>query len=184
MIDGGKKVVVRVSYIYYPIRFQENQGQEGQKQIRALLNSSNKVNAISPAYIKKLGLKTQKTNIRAQKIDCSALDTFGMVIANFQVEDKGGRPKFFQETFLVANTKFEVILGMLFLKLSNADISFSERILTWKSYTTNKILLITKQVQLINPQEFVIAVLDADSKMFIVNVALREREEMPVYSKK
>ena len=53
-----------------------------------------------------------------------------MVIADFQVENKGGRPKFFQEIFLVANIKFEVILGMLFLKLSNADVSFGERTLT------------------------------------------------------
>ena len=45
------------------------------------------------------------------------------------MEDKGGKPKFFQETFFVANTKFEVIIGMLFLKLSNADMSFGERTL-------------------------------------------------------
>ena len=49
-----------------------------------------------------------------------------MVIADFQVEDKGGRPKFFQKTFLVTDTKFEVVLGMPFLKLSNADVSFGE----------------------------------------------------------
>ena len=52
-----------------------------------------------------------------------------MVIANFQVEDKVGRPKFFQEIFLVADTKSEVILEMLFLKLSNADMSFGEKTL-------------------------------------------------------
>ena len=84
---------------------------------------------MSSAYAKKLGLKTWKTNVKAQKIDDSAFETFGMVIANFQVEDKGGRPKFFQETFLVADTKFEVILGMPFLKLSNADVSFGKETL-------------------------------------------------------
>ena len=82
---------------------------------------------MSLAYAKRCCLKTCKTNIKAQKIDDSALETFGMMIANFQVKDKGGRPKFFQETFLVTNTKFEVILGMLFLKLSNADVSFGEK---------------------------------------------------------
>ena len=81
---------------------------------------------MSPAYTKRLGLKTWKTNVRAQKIDGSALETFRMVIADFQVENKGGRPKFFQETFLVADIKFKVILGMPFLKLSNADVLFSE----------------------------------------------------------
>ena len=53
-----------------------------------------------------------------------------MVIADFQVENKASRPRFFQEIFLVADTKFEVILGMFFLKISNADVSFGEKILT------------------------------------------------------
>ena len=101
-----------------------------------------------------------------------------MMIANFQVEDKGGRLRFFQETFLVADTKFEVILGMPFLKLSNADVSFGEGILTWKSYITSKALPNTKWVQLVDPKEFVIAALDADSKTFIVHMAVREQEEM------
>ena len=78
----------------------------------------------------------------------------------------------------MANTQFEVVLGMLFLKISNADVLFGEGTLTWKSYITNKALPTTKQVQLVNPKEFVIAALDADSKTFIVYVAIREQEEM------
>ena len=81
---------------------------------------------MNPVYVKRLGLHIQKSNIGAQKFDGSALETFEMVIANFQVEDKSGRPRFFHETFLVADTKFEVILGMPFLKISNADVTFSE----------------------------------------------------------
>ena len=139
-----------------------------------MLNSGSKVNAISPAYAKRLGLKTWKTNVKVQKIDGSALKTFGIVIADFQVEDKGGRARFFQETFLVTNTKFKVILRMPFLKLSNIDVSFGEGTLTWKSYTTNEALPTTKQVQLVDPKEFVIAALDMDSKTFVVHVAIRE----------
>ena len=103
-----------------------------------------------------------------------------MVIVDFQVEDKGGRPRFFQETFLVANTKFEVILRMPFLKLSNAVLSFGEGTLTWKSYTTSKALSTTELIKLVNPMEFVIAALDADSKTFVVHVAVRKREEMAI----
>ena len=95
---------------------------------------------MNPDYAWKLGFKIRRTNIGAQKIDGSALETFGMVIADFQVEDKTSRPRFFQETFLVADTKFEVILGMAFLKISNADVSFSEGTLMWRTYTTNKAL--------------------------------------------
>ena len=123
-VTDGSKEVIRVPCIYYPVQFQENQGQE---QVRALLNSGSEVNAMSPAYAKRLGLKTWKTNVGAQKIDGSALETFGMVIADFQVEDKSGRPRFFQEIFLVADTKFEVILGMPFLKISNANVAFGEK---------------------------------------------------------
>ena len=109
--DGGEEVVVRVPYIYYPVWFQQDQ-----EQVRALLDSGSKVNAMSLTYAKRLGLKIRKTNVGAQKINGSARETFGMMIADFQVKDKGGRPRFFQETFLVADTKFEVVLRMSFLK--------------------------------------------------------------------
>ena len=100
------------------------------------------------------------------------------------MEDKGGRPRFFQETFLVTDTKFEVVLGMPFLKISNANVAFGEKTLTWKSYTTNKALPTTEQVQLVNPKEFVIAALDVDSKTFVVHMAIREQEEMLVHAEK
>ena len=90
------------------------------------------------------------------------------------MEDKANKPRFFQETFLVANTKFEVILGMPFLKFSNADVLFGERILIWRTYTTNKALLTTKRVQIIDKKNFVIAALDANSKTFVVHVAIQK----------
>ena len=72
----------------------------------------------------------------------------------------------------MTNTKFEVILGMLFLKIINADMASGEETLTWKSYTTNKALLTTEQIQLVNPKEFVIAALEADSETFVIHVAI------------
>ena len=84
---------------------------------------------MSPVYIKKLGFKTWNINVKAQKIDGSTFKTLKMIIADFWVEDKGGRLKFFQKTFLVANTKFEVILRISFLKINNANVSFSKKIL-------------------------------------------------------
>ena len=67
---------------------------------------------------------------------------------------------------------------MPFLKISNTDVLFGEGTLTWKSYTNNKALLTTKQVQLVDPKEFIIAVLDADSETFVVYVPIREHEKM------
>ena len=139
---------------------------------------------MNPDFAQKLGLKVWKTNVRALKIDGSTLEIFGMVIADFQMEDKTNKPKFFEETFLVADTKFEVILRMPFLKINNADVSFGEGTLMWKIYITNKALPTTEQVQIINKKDFVIAALDGNSKTFVVHVAIREREKMPMYSKR
>ena len=97
MTGNDEKVVVRISCIYYLVQFQE-------KQVRVLLDSGSEINAMNPNYARKLGLKIRKTNIGAQKIDGSALETFRMVFANFQIEDKANSPRFFQETFLVADT--------------------------------------------------------------------------------
>ena len=135
---------------------------------------------MSLAYVEKLGLKTRKTNVKAQKIDGSALEIFGIVIADIQIENKGGRLRFFQKAFLVADTKFKMILGMLFLKISNANVVFNEETLTWKLYITNKVLPTTEQVQLVNPKIFVLAALDTDSEIFVMHVTIREQEEMVV----
>ena len=122
----------------------------------------------------KVGLKVWKTNVRAQMINDSALKTFEMVIADFQVEDKANRPRFFQETFLVTDLRFEVILRMCFLKLSNVDVLFNDKTLIWKTYTTNKALPITKQVQIINKKDFIIAAFDINSKTFVMHMVIRE----------
>ena len=58
-----------------------------------------------------------------------------MVIADLKIENKAGRSRFFQKTFLLIDTKFEAILGIPFLKMSKADVLCSEKMLTWKSYT-------------------------------------------------
>ena len=76
-------------------------------------------------YVLKLGLKVRPTNVKAQKIDGSTLQTFEMVLASFQVEDTLRRARFFQKTFLLADFSVEVVLGMPFLTLTNADIKFA-----------------------------------------------------------
>ena len=53
-----------------------------------------------------------------------------MVITDFQMKNKVDRPKFFQEIFFVADTHFEMVLRISFLKISNTDVLFDETILT------------------------------------------------------
>lgn len=55
---------------------------------------------------------------------------FEIVLARFQVKDKFERARFFQETFLLANISMEIVLGMLFLTLSNVNIQFLKKELT------------------------------------------------------
>ena len=52
-----------------------------------------------------------------------------MIIANLEVENKVSKARFFQKNFLVADTKFEAVLEMLFLKISNTNISFGKETL-------------------------------------------------------
>ena len=97
-----------------------------------------------------------------------------MVVADFQVENKLGRAWFFQESFLLAETSMEMVLRMPFLTLSNADIQFGEKKLTWGSYIAAKALPTTKQVELIDKKEFTKAALDEKSQTFGVHVAALE----------
>lgn len=130
----------------------------------------------------------QKNNVANQKINNYTLKTFWIVIADVQIEDMTGKLEYFQETFLVADIKVEVILEMLkileilFFKLINFDMSFMEETFWWNSYTTNKTLFTIRQIWIIDKKELVIAALDADSKIFVIHVAIWKQEEMTINS--
>ena len=106
------------------------------------------------------------------------------MIADFQTEDKIDRSRFFQKIFLLANIKFEIILEMLFLKLNNTNMSFDKGIFIQIIYITNESLLSTKRAPIINKKDFIIAVLNTNSKTFIVRIAIRKQKEMLMHSKK
>lgn len=58
-----------------------------------------------------------------------------MTSAGFLLQHSLEKMQFFEETFLLTDTSMEVILEMSFLKLSNANIKFLARKLTWETYT-------------------------------------------------
>ena len=123
------KELEQVTYIQYPIAFPGGVNQDGLalSPVLALLNSGSKVSAMHPAFAERLGLVVQTTNIGAQKIDGTTLETYGMVVAAFLVTDQADRVRFFEETFLAANVSPDVVLGMPFLTLSGADVDFPKR---------------------------------------------------------
>ena len=140
------------------------------------------------AFAAKLCLTIRLIGIGAQKIDGSALKTYGMIIAGFSISDMSGIDKFFEETFLLADTSMKVVLGMPFLPFSNVDIQFDTKSFTWSSYSTAKAFPTTKQVELIDKQDFAKATSDKISDTFIVHIAALKvlvatnAVDMPIHS--
>lgn len=58
--------------------------------------------------------------------------------------------RFFQDTFLVANTTMEIVLEMPFLTFNNVKINFPDQELNWETYTQDAALSKAKHVQMIN----------------------------------
>ena len=105
-----------------------------------------------------------------------------MAIAGFSIQDKSGRARFFEETFLLADTSMEVVLGMSFLSLSNADVQFDTGNLTWRTYSTAEALPTTRRVELIDKYKFARAALDKNSETSVVHVAVLEALELAIHS--
>ena len=115
-IDKKTEELERVPCIWYPVTFKD--------QTEALLDSRSKINAMSQAFAKQLGLKIYKTNVGAQKTDSTTLKTYEMVVSTFLVLDKDGKERFFEESFLLANVSLDIVLGMPFLTINNANVDF------------------------------------------------------------
>ncbi len=47
-----------------------------------------------------------------------------MVVFTFSILDKDSRERFFEEGFLLADVKPDIVLEMPFLTISNADVDF------------------------------------------------------------
>ena len=65
MIEASKKdqkvILDQVPCIHYPVQFQNDK----KATIQTLINLDSKVNAITPAYAKQLGLQVQTIDIKA-----------------------------------------------------------------------------------------------------------------------
>lgn len=62
-----------------------------------------------------------------QKINGLFLETYGMILAKFSIQNSLGKLKFFEETFLLINTSIKVILGMVFFFFNNTDVKFAKK---------------------------------------------------------
>ncbi len=94
-----------------------------------------------------------------------------MVVSTFSVSDKNSRERFFEESFLLANVKPDIVLEMSFLTMSNINIDFQAQDSQWRFYITRNIIPTTKIVELIGKKEFAIATLELKYDAFIVYLA-------------
>ena len=136
MTEDSEKVILvsvkelkQVTCIQYSIAFPGSVIQDDLvlNPVLAILHSGSEVNVMHLAFAERLSFMMQATNISAQKIDGTTFETYGMVVAAFSVTDQANKVRFFEKTFLVANVSPDVILGMLFLTLSSANIDFPKK---------------------------------------------------------
>ena len=106
---------------------------------------------------------------------------YDMVIAGFSIQDKTGKIRFFEETFLLADTRMEIVLGMLFQSFSNVDIQLDTESFTWSSYSAAEALPTTRWVKLIDKHKFAKAALNENSETFVVPVATLKTLELVVH---
>ena len=125
---------------------------------------------MTPGFVAKIGITRRSINVSAQKNDGSPLKTYGMVSAEFSLQDSLRRVRFFEETFLLADTNMKVVLGMPFLSLNNVDFQFGAREFNWRSYLTAEALATARQVELINKHEFTRIALNENSETFVIHI--------------
>ena len=93
-----------------------------------------------------------------------------MVVAAFLIINQANKIRFFEETFLVANVRPDVVFRMPFLILSDAAINFPKRELWWRFYTIEKVFLTTKRVELVGKKEFAATFLDPGHGTFVIHI--------------
>ena len=74
----------------------------------------------------------------------------------------------------------KVVLSMLFLTFSNADVWFAKKKLTWRTYTIEEALPIICWIELINQKEFAKVLLDENIEAFMVHFSCL-RSRMTIY---
>ena len=147
-----------------------------------LLDSSSEVNAIHPVFAKEQGFSIRPIDVGVQKIDSTTLETYGIVVAAFSIEDKANQVKIFKETFLVANISPEVVYRIPFLTLSSANIDFLGRELRWRTYTTKETFSTTRRIELVGKKKFAATTLDPESEILIVLVVSFSSNALPSFS--
>lgn len=93
------------------------------------------------------------------------------MIVLFQVDNKNGESRFFEETFLLANISIDITFRMPFFILNNVEVNFNNQELRCRLYIATEAFFTTRQVELIEKKEFVAVTFDPKDKTFIISIA-------------
>lgn len=93
-----------------------------------------------------------------------------MIIPLFQINDKDKKYHFFEKIFLLVEISIDVTFRVSFLILSNVEINFNNQKLECKFYTVAKVFSTIKKLELVGTKEFVIAALDPEDKIFVIQI--------------
>lgn len=80
LVTASSEALQQVLCIQYPLWFQKADQAD---KTKSLINFDSEINTKSLIYATKLGFITWKPSIKALKIDSTALETYGMVLARF-----------------------------------------------------------------------------------------------------
>lgn len=69
---------------------------------------------MSLAFALQLGLKIQKTNMKARKIDGIIFEIYEIVVFTLFILNKDSQIRFSKQSFLLSNIKLEMVFGMFY----------------------------------------------------------------------
>lgn len=84
-----------------------------------------------------------------QNIDGSSLETFKIIMVFLLIDDKVKRIRFFTKEFLLVDISINIVLAILFPVLFNVKITFNNKKLKLRLYTTIEALFTTKEIILV-----------------------------------
>lgn len=96
-------------------------------EILTLINSTNKVSTINPAYIAKLNLQIQISGVSNKKILNFPQKTYGIVIFILDIFNKLGCLRFFEPLFIFADINIKAVICKFILTFSNVEFYFTKR---------------------------------------------------------
>lgn len=85
------------------------------------------INATSLIFTLQPCPTVEKITVEAQKIDCATLKIYRLIVSTFEILDRDNMERIFGESFLLANFKPDIVLGIPFLMRSNVNIDLQAR---------------------------------------------------------